>query len=61
VAHGAGTADRVVVDWRDGLGVPPSSLVYRLRRVCLDDDEERGYYLRIFEMKVYGRCAIGRT
>lgn len=44
VAHGAGTADRVVVDWRDGLDVPPANSPYRLRRVWLDDDEERGYY-----------------
>ena len=44
MAHGAGTADRVVVDWRDGLDVPPASPVYRLRRVWLDADEERGYY-----------------
>ena len=44
VAHGAGTADRAVVDRRDGLDVPPASPMYRLRRVWLDDDEERGYY-----------------
>jgi trehalose 6-phosphate synthase len=44
VAHGAGTADRVVVDRRDGLDVPPASPMYRLRRVWLDDHEERGYY-----------------
>ncbi len=44
VAHGAGTADRVVVDRRDGLDVPPASPTYPLRRVWLDDHEERGYY-----------------
>jgi trehalose 6-phosphate synthase len=44
VAHGAGTADRIVVDGRDGLDVPPSNPRYRLRRVWLDADEERGYY-----------------
>jgi trehalose 6-phosphate synthase len=44
VAHGAGTADRVVVDRRDGLDVPPASRTYRLRRVWLNDHEERGYY-----------------
>jgi trehalose 6-phosphate synthase len=44
VAHGAGTADRAVVDGRDGLDVPPASHLYRLRRVWLDDHEERGYY-----------------
>src|SRR5688572_27285969 len=33
VAHGAGTADRAIVDRRDGLDVPPASSQYRLRRV----------------------------
>ena len=44
VAHGAGTADRAVVDRRHGLDVPPANPRYRLRRVWLDDHEERGYY-----------------
>lgn len=44
VAHGAGTADRRVVDDRDGLEVPRSSRRYRLRRVWLEADEERHYY-----------------
>ena len=39
VAHGAGTADRVVVDRRDGLDVPPANPSYRLRRVWLDERE----------------------
>lgn len=44
VAHGAGTADRVMVDWRDGLDVPPANPFYRLRLVWPDDDDERRYY-----------------
>jgi trehalose 6-phosphate synthase len=44
VAHGTGTADRVVVDRRDGLDVPPANPSYRLRRVWLDERELRGYY-----------------
>jgi trehalose 6-phosphate synthase len=44
VAHGSGTADRLVVDGRDGLGVPSANPSYRLRRVWLDPAEERGYY-----------------
>jgi trehalose 6-phosphate synthase len=44
VAHGNGTADRGVVDRRDGLNVPPANPLYRLRRVWLSRDEERGYY-----------------
>jgi trehalose 6-phosphate synthase len=44
VAHGAGTADRMTVDRRDGLNVPPANPRYRLRRVWLDAGEERRYY-----------------
>jgi trehalose 6-phosphate synthase len=44
VAHGAGSADRAVVDRRDGVGVPPASPQYRLRRVWLDEQEQQGYY-----------------
>ena len=43
VAHGAGTADRAVVDERDGIDVPLRHAQYRLRRVWLDAVEERGY------------------
>ena len=44
VAHGSGSADPLFVDSRDGLGVPPDDPVYRLRRVWLDANEQRGYY-----------------
>jgi trehalose 6-phosphate synthase len=44
VAHGNGTADRCVVDRRDRVNVPPANPSYWLRRVWLDQDEERGYY-----------------
>jgi trehalose 6-phosphate synthase len=44
VAHGSGTADRIVVDRHDGLAVPPANPSYRLRRVWLDAREEQGYY-----------------
>jgi trehalose 6-phosphate synthase len=44
IGHGAGTADRAVVDAHDGIDVPPDAPRYRLRRVWLDPAEERGYY-----------------
>jgi len=44
VASGAGTADRDVVDERDGLTVSQGPSRYRLRRVWLNADENRGYY-----------------
>lgn len=44
VAHGAGTADRLVTDERDRLDVPSAKRSYRLRFVWLNADEVRGYY-----------------
>jgi trehalose 6-phosphate synthase len=44
VAHGSGEADRMVVDARGRVPVPPDSPAYLLRRVWLSDEEERGYY-----------------
>src|SRR5262245_3169317 len=44
VAHGQGSADRDAVDNRDGLDVPPGRAAYRLRRVWIDERDERGYY-----------------
>jgi trehalose 6-phosphate synthase len=44
VAHGSGSADRMVVDAFDRVQVPPEDPQYRLRRVWLTDDEYAGYY-----------------
>ena len=44
IAHGAGSADRDVVDDRDRVMVPPDHPSYRLRRIWLTADEERHYY-----------------
>jgi trehalose 6-phosphate synthase len=44
IAHGAGSADRDVVDEHDRVQVPPDRPSYWLRRIWLTDDEERRYY-----------------
>ncbi len=44
IAHGAGPADRDVVDRHDRLRVPPDGPRYRLRRLWLTEEEERRYY-----------------
>ena len=44
VAHSAGNADRLVVDFGGGLQLPADSPRYRLRYVWLSEEEYRGYY-----------------
>jgi trehalose 6-phosphate synthase len=44
IAHGSGSADRDTVDGRDRVLVPPGEESYAIRRVWLDEEEERGYY-----------------
>jgi len=44
IAHGAGSADRAVVDERDSIEVPPEAPTYRLRRLWLTQREEDEYY-----------------
>jgi trehalose 6-phosphate synthase len=44
VAHGAGSADREVVDERSSVEVPPDAPAYRLRRLWLTPDQEERYY-----------------
>src|SRR6185295_4530068 len=56
VAHGSGSADRLVVDRRDGLDVPPGAPHYRLRRVWLDDREQRGYYYGFANEALWPLC-----
>ena len=56
VAHGAGSADRAVVDRRDGLNVPPDHPAYRLRRVWLNEAEQRGYYLGFANEGLWALC-----
>src|SRR3954447_18354471 len=44
IAHGAGDADREVVDDHDRVMVPPDQPSYRLRRIWLNAEEEQHYY-----------------
>jgi trehalose-6-phosphate synthase len=44
IAHGAGEADRDVVDEQDHIAVPPDAPKYTLRRVWLSKEEEEGFY-----------------
>jgi trehalose-6-phosphate synthase/Kef-type K+ transport system membrane component KefB len=44
IGHGAGTADRALVDSADKVAVPPEAPAYQLRRLWLDPQEFDAYY-----------------
>jgi trehalose-6-phosphate synthase/NhaP-type Na+/H+ or K+/H+ antiporter len=44
IAHGAGTADRTVVDTHDKVRVPPESPAYALRRLWIEEPTFSAYY-----------------
>lgn len=44
IAHGAGDGDRLVVDARDRVRVPPNAPAYTLKRIWLSAEEERRYH-----------------
>jgi trehalose 6-phosphate synthase len=44
IAHGAGTADRTLVDAADRIRVPVEAPAYQLRRLWLDPEQFAGYY-----------------
>jgi trehalose 6-phosphate synthase len=56
VAHGAGDADRDVVDECDRVAVPPDDPNYHLRRVWLSKEEEDGYYYGAANSTLWPLC-----
>src|SRR5487761_214193 len=61
IAHGAGDADREVVDEHDHLRVPPAEPHYTLRRVWLNKDEVEGYYYGFANEGLWPLCHIAHT
>ena len=61
IAHGSGSADRDVVDRRDRIDVPPETPSYRLRRIWLTPEEERGYYLGFANEGLWPLCHIAHV
>ncbi len=45
IAHGSGNADRLVVNKKDEVLVPPDEMKYSLKRVWLTEPEIKGHYL----------------
>ncbi|NJD30695.1 MAG: trehalose-6-phosphate synthase [Gammaproteobacteria bacterium] len=58
IAHGSGTADRLVVDKRDHVHVPPDDPSYDLRRVWLTQAEEEGYYYGFSNEGLWPLCHL---
>ncbi len=61
IAHGAGTADREVVDRHDRVPVPPGHADYTLRRIWLTQQEEEGYYYGFANEGLWPLCHIAHV
>lgn len=61
IAHGAGDADRDVVDARDHVAVPPDDPAYTLRRIWLSPDEEQGYYNGFSNEGLWPLCHVAHV
>jgi trehalose 6-phosphate synthase len=61
IAHGAGSADRETVDRDDHVLVPPERPAYRVRRVWLTAEQERGYYYGFANEGLWPLCHIAHT
>ena len=58
IAHGAGPADRVVVDASDKLLVPPESPSYQLRRLWLEEPDFSAYYEGFANQGIWPLCHV---
>ncbi len=58
IAHGSGTADRLVVDANDHVRVPPEDPNYTLRRVWLSPEQEEGYYYGFSNEGLWPLCHL---
>ena len=61
IAHGAGSADRDTVDRRDHVRVPPGKESYHIRRVWLDEEQEKGYYYGFSNEGLWPLCHVADT
>jgi trehalose 6-phosphate synthase len=61
VAHGAGTADRLVVDGDDRILVPPDAPNYALRRIWLTELEEHRYYEGFANEGLWPLCHVAHV
>ena len=58
VAYGGGSADRLVVDERGRIALPPDAPKFHLRRIWLNRQEEKGYYQGMSNSALWPLCHI---
>jgi len=58
IAHGSGSADRMVVDEKGRIGLPEENPKYTLRRIWLSRKEENGYYYGVSNTALWPLCHI---
>jgi trehalose 6-phosphate synthase len=61
IAHGSGSADRDVVDASDGIELAGHGGSYRLRRMWLTEEEERGYYHGFANSALWPLCHLAHV
>lgn len=61
VAHGSGDADKETSDEKGRIQVPPENPAYLLRRVWLDEEEEKGFYYGFSNEGIWPLCHIAHT
>ena len=61
IAHGSGSADRLVVDAGDRIPVPPGKKDYTLRRLWLTPEEEQGYYFGFANEGLWPLCHVAHV
>lgn len=61
IAHGSGNADKEFVDKNDIVHVPPENPKYKLKRVWLSPEEEKGYYYGFSNEGLWPLCHIAHV
>lgn len=61
IAHGSGSADRLVVDAHDRVAVPPENPSYRIRRIWMSAEQEAGFYYGFANEGLWPLCHIAHV
>ncbi len=61
IGHGAGDADREVVDKKNKVQVPPWKPSFTLKRIWLTEEEEKGYYYGFSNEGLWPLCHISHV